>query len=110
MVVHMRVIGEEKERRKMKRGKEESQCSTVIPTNYESCPSAEATVRVDHRVPNLEKNPPVSFDVELPARERKDHAGDTGRCMSMAFGSRSWSRPRDDARFCIGGGGWFGWS
>ena len=70
---------------------------------YESCPTeVPGIVFADRRDPNLEKKPPPSCDVALPARDRKDHAGETGRCSSMGLGSSSCSRARDDSRF----GGW----
>lgn len=76
------------------------------PSNrpYVSRPTDDApgTVFVDRRDPNLEKNPP-SCDAVLPARERNDHAGETGRCRSIGFGSSSCSPALDASRFK---GGW----
>lgn len=54
-------------------------------------------VLADRRDPKREKKPAPSFEAVLPERERKDHAGDSGRVISCGFGSRWFSRERRGA-------------
>lgn len=44
---------------------------------------SDVTVFADRLVPKREKKPPPSVEVVLPARERNDQAGDTGRVISL---------------------------
>ena len=62
------------------------------------------TVFVDRRDPKREKKPAPSVECVLPARDRKDHAGEVGREISFGLGSRR-SRLRM-VEVALAGGGW----